>query len=123
MLYRISESDRAALFVEALNLYMDEVKTVKEILLENKRSGVYHLCNSGEPESWMSYAEKVCLLAQDCGYDTANAELIETAMTEATFFREKRPLHTAMIPARMLGEGLVSPRHWMEAAKEYLKMR
>jgi dTDP-4-dehydrorhamnose reductase len=94
-----------------------------EVLLGNKRSGVYHLCNSGEPESWMSYAKKVCLLAQDYGYDAANAELIETSMKEATFFRERRPRHTAMLPARMLGEGLVSPRHWIEAAKEYLKIR
>lgn len=98
-----------------------------ELLLKNQResqrSGVYHLCNTGEPESWLSYAEKVCLLAQDYGYHTANAELYETSLDEATFFREKRPQHTAMLPARMLGEGLVTPRHWIEAAKEYLEIR
>lgn len=94
-----------------------------EVLLKNQRSGVYHLCNSGEPESWMSYAKKVCLLAQDYGYDTANAELIHTLIAEATFFREKRPQYTAMLPARISEEGLVWPRHWMEAAKEYLEIR
>ncbi len=93
------------------------------VLLSKKTSGIYHLCNTGEPESWLSYAEKVCQLAIKHGYDLGDYQLVGMALEEAHFFREKRPQHTAMLPSRLVDEGLATPRHWLEAAEVYLKIR
>ena len=100
----------------------DAVRWV-EVLLLNGSSGIYHLCNTGDPESWLSYAQKVCGLASGYGYDVSAGKLHEMSLLEADFFREARPVHTAMLPARLINEGLITPRHWMKAAEEYLKMR
>jgi dTDP-4-dehydrorhamnose reductase len=94
-----------------------------EALLSRGSSGVYHLCNTGEPESWMSYGVKICELAESAGYDVAGARLEEVSMEGASFFRDRRPVHTAMLPVRLIEEEGVVPRHWYEAAKEYLEMR
>lgn len=93
------------------------------LLLDRQTSGIYHLCNSGGPESWHSYAEKICHLAQEAGHEVDVDGLHASSMADAHFFREKRPIHTAMLPDRLQKEGIVSPRHWLEAAEVYLKIR
>jgi len=92
-------------------------------LLGHKTSGIYHLCNSGDPESWHSYAEHVCRLAQQCGISIGGVRLNANSIKDADFFREPRPVHTAMLPQRLENEGLASPRHWLKAAEVYLKIR
>lgn len=94
-----------------------------DVLLAANASGVYHLCNAGEPESWLSYAQKVCALAQRLGRNLGDVRLCGTSLEDAGFFREKRPVHTAMLPARLQSEDLAHPRHWLEAAEVYLKIR
>lgn len=94
-----------------------------DALLRAQTSGIYHLCNSSDPESWLSYAEKVCWLARRFGYDVTQGSLNGTSIEDADFFRETRPVHTAMLPARLIDEGIVLPRHWLAAAEEYFKIR
>jgi len=103
--------------------YTHDIVEWVRVLLSHKTSGVYHLCNRGEPESWLSYAEKVCQLAIKNGDDLGDYQLIGMVLEEAHFFREKRPKHTAMLPSRLVDEGLARPRHWLEAAEVYLKIR
>ena len=103
--------------------FTHDVVSWVELLLARQCSGIYHLCNAGEPESWMSYARKVCDLAQPYGYTVKEETLLEVSIAEATYFRDSRPVHTAMLPDRLIDEGIVTPRHWLDAAKEYLEMR
>ena len=103
--------------------YTHDIVGWVRILLSNKSSGIYHLCNTGEPESWFSYAEKICTLAQGCGYELGDYQLVRSALDEAHFFRDRRPVFTAMLPGRLESEGLATPRHWLEAAEVYLKIR
>ena len=93
------------------------------LLVAAEASGIYHLCNRGEPESWFSYAQQVCRLAVNHGYDLKEDNLLAGKLSEVSFFRERRPVHTTMAPARMMAEGIATPRHWLEAAGDYLKMR
>ena len=93
------------------------------LLVEARCSGIYHLCNQGEPESWYSYGQEVCRLAVRMGHAIDEDNLVPMALEEVDFFRERRPIHTTMKPARIIEEGLVIPRHWLDAAKDYLKMR
>jgi dTDP-4-dehydrorhamnose reductase len=92
-------------------------------LLKADSCGIYHLCNLGEPESWYSYAQKVCRLAVDLGYELDEDNLLPVNLVDIDFFRERRPIHTAMKPARMIEEGIMTPRHWRDAAIDYLKIR
>ena len=107
----------------AVPTYTHDIVGWVELLLQGQGSGVYHLCNSGEPESWYSYAKKVCELAGQAGYSVDADKLIATSIEDAVFFREKRPVHTAMSPTRLVREGVVTPRSWLEAAEVYLKIR
>lgn len=93
------------------------------LLLDRDSPGIYHLCNSGQPESWYSSASKLCELASQCGYAVDGGKLIATSIEDASFFNERRPVHTAMSPARLVREGVARPRHWLEAAAVYLKSR
>ncbi len=93
-----------------------------EALLKNCHSGIYHLCNAGEPESWLSYAETVCDLATRHGFEIKSKNLEGISLADATFFRERRPQYTAMLPERLIRDGVVVPRDWRDAAEEYLKI-
>ena len=112
--------------------YTHDIVAWVQLLLESNGSGIYHLCNAGEPESWLSYAQKVCDLAQrherdggvgSGGDDVVLGQFREISIASADFFRDARPVHTAMVPARLMQEGVVTPRHWLDAAQEYLKIR
>jgi len=92
-----------------------------QALLDRSCAGIYHLCNSGEPESWMSYAAVVCELADELGFDVNSQSLEGMPLADASFFRELRPQHTAMVPRRLIDERVAFPRHWQIAAEEYLK--
>ncbi len=93
-------------------------------LLENESaSGIYHLCNSGDPESWHSSAEKVCEIALELGIIDTLTSLAALPISDAHFFREPRPIHTAMQTNRLENEGIAQPRHWLETVAEYVKIR
>ena len=107
----------------AMPTYTHDIVSWVELLLQAQSSGIYHLCNSGEPESWFSYAQKVCELARRAGYAVDAGKLVATSIEDAVFFSEERPVHTAMSPARLVREGIATPRDWLEAAEVYLKIR
>ena len=107
----------------AMPTYTHDIVDWVELLLRAQGSGIYHLCNSGEPESWYSSAKKVCELAGKSGFEVDASHLVATSINDAVFFSEKRPVHTTMVPARMMAEGIATPRHWLDAAEAYLKMR
>lgn len=94
-----------------------------ERLLQSEHAGVFHLCNAGQPESWFSYGRQICRLAAQAGLPVDGAQLLASSLREAVFFRDPRPVHTAMVPSRLIETGLAHPRHWLEAAGDYLKMR
>ena len=101
----------------------DVVKWIEQLLQKDTSSGIYHLCNSGEPESWFSYAEKICQIAHRHIPGFLPPTLTGLSIADAHFFREQRPVHTAMNPDRLEKEGIVCPRHWLEAAEDYMEIR
>ena len=122
-----ARSGETAQFIDdkfSMPTYMPDVVQWTGFLLgNNSTSGVYHLCNTGEPESWHSYAEKACHTAHKQGLDVQPVEFGRLPLGDATFFRETRPTHTAMEPNRIQKECGIRPRHWLEAAAEYVKIR
>lgn len=101
----------------------DVVGWTHALLENNSARGIYHLCNTGDPESWHSSATKLCQVAAGLGMMAAPPAFGALPISDAHFFREPRPQHTAMQPSRLHCEGIASPRHWLEAAADYLKIR
>lgn len=100
---------------------MDIVDWIDQLLQRNAK-GLYHLCNSGRAESWFSYAEEIIRLAAGQGYQLRASHLNPMSITDADFFREIRPVYTAMRSTRLSALG-IHPRPWLDAAEEYLKIR
>ena len=101
----------------------DVVNWTTALLSKGDARGIYHLCNTGEPESWHSSAEKFCHIAYEKGVLSSLPQLVAMPISEAEFFREQRPINTAMFPGRLINEGIASPRDWIDAAAEYLEIR
>ena len=98
------------------NFCDDLVKALWQVLQQDG-AGVLHLCCDAEPESWYSYAGK---LLEMLGADVEGV-LLEQKLSEATFFRECRPKHTAMVSRRLQGEFGVSIRSWEQGLRDYLQ--
>ncbi|MGB0993717.1 MAG: SDR family oxidoreductase, partial [Akkermansiaceae bacterium] len=103
--------------------YTHDIVAWVEALLTNKTAGIYHLCNAGEPESWHSYSKSICQIAQELQLLEHPPQIDSLRLADAHFFRDPRPQHTAMLPQRLISEGIVTPRHWKSAAEDYLKIR
>ena len=63
---------------------------------ESGASGVLHLCQSGEPVSWHSYAITVLKCAVKYGLLPSLPPVAEQKLDEQAGFRDARPRHTAM---------------------------
>ena len=68
---------------------------------ESGASGVLHLCQSGEPVSWHSYAITVLKCAVKHGLLPSLPPVAEQKLDEQAGFRDARPRHTAMSCERL----------------------
>ena len=92
-------------------------------LEERELSGLYHLCDSGEPISWHEYAQHTLLLAQKAGLPLKSREVSPSFLKDYPHFLEKRPLHTALdnsTLAQVLGHPLAP---WQETLEKTLFAR
>ena len=78
-------------------------------LLPLSTSGVLHLCSGGEPLSWHDCAVIVLQHAAALGVLPRVPEVQRRLLSQATFFREVRPRHTAMNNARLTALGVLMP--------------
>lgn len=90
-------------------------------LLESNLTGVVHLSNDADHESWFSYAEKVIRTATDLGLLSDGLKLIKKSnLDDITFFKQERPRYTAMSPKRLSDELNTRVRNWEDGVREYL---
>lgn len=78
--------------------------------------GSLHLTSSGEPISWHGCATIALACAAEQGALPTAPPIAEQKLSEATFFRDPRPRHTAMDNAALLALGIPMP-----TAKETLR--
>eukprot|EP00112_Aurelia_sp_Birch-Aquarium-sp1_P006782 Seg17406.1 transcript_id=Seg17406.1/GoldUCD/mRNA.D3Y31 product="Spore coat polysaccharide biosynthesis protein SpsK" protein_id=Seg17406.1/GoldUCD/D3Y31 len=103
--------------------YCDDLVQVLMKLLEKKASGVLHLSCDSEPESWYSYALEVVKTAKSLGLiNEKNIKIHPLALSDATFFKEKRPKHTAMLTRRLLEEFGIKVPCWKDGLTRYLQI-
>lgn len=101
--------------------FSDDLVTVMSQLLESELTGIVHLTNDAEPETWFSYAEKVTRIAIDLGILNDDLNLTDKSnLDDITFFKQERPRHTAMLPKRLSEELNVRVRNWQYGVREYL---
>ena len=106
--------------------YCDDLaQALAELLVrddDKKASGVIHLTNQAEPESWHSYAKKIVDFAYHLGLTKSYSQsILSTNLADAHFFKEARPRHTAMISNRLSREFGVEVRNWKRGLEEYLQ--
>ena len=92
-------------------------------LLPRPVSGIYHLCSVGEPLSWHGCATRALACAAELGALSTAPQVAEQRMADATFFRDPRPLHTAMdtTALRILGVALPTAADTLRrAVQDYL---
>ena len=101
---------------------VEDIARATEFLLgEPDLSGVIHLTNPGEGESWWSYGEKVIGMALDEGLLERRVEVRPTKLADIPQLSAPRPIHTALAPRRLLDELGWSVRRWEEAAREQIR--
>lgn len=92
-------------------------------LLPRRESGVLHLCSTGAPMSWHACAELALQAAVEQGALPCMPSVARQKMGSISFFRDPRPLHTAMDNSRLLSLGISMPSAeatLRRAVQEYL---
>lgn len=93
----------------SLPTHAQDVARVVLELASRTESGILHLTSSGEPMSWHNCAVKVLEYAVQLGALTHAPSVIPQKLSEATFYRDPRPVHTAMDNAALLSLGIAIP--------------
>lgn len=87
-------------------------------------SGVLHLVNDADPESWFSYAEEIVYCAKYLGLTKSYSQsIVNSDLINADFFKEARPRHTAMVSNRLKAEFGVEIGYWKRGLEEYLEWK
>ncbi len=89
-------------------------------LLENKAAGIYHLCNSGDAQSWHSYASEIIKQAKQLDLLPEEVGVRKQMLDEMVSFTATRPIHTVMRTQRIEDEFNIKPRPWNLAARDFL---
>jgi len=125
---QVVHADREASYIGdkfSVPNYCDDLAQALVELLDRKdgknASGVLHLVNSAEPESWYSFAKEVVYSANHLGLTKSYSQsILSTDLADAHFFKEARPRHTAMISKRLENEFGVEIMNWKQGLEEYL---
>ena len=99
----------------------DIAQATDRLLNRPDLAGVIHLTNLGEEESWWSYGKKVLRMARELGILDRDVMMHPARLADIPQLSTPRPLHTAMIPARLVHELGWTVRSWEEAAREVLR--
>ncbi len=94
----------------------EDIARIALKLISAPFSGILHVCSSGGEESWHSCATYALQIAHEYGFLPGIPEVAPQKLSEATFFREPRPRHTAMDNSHLLALGIPMP-----TAKETLR--
>lgn len=101
--------------------FSDDLVPAMCALLESDLTGIVHLTNDAEPESWYSYAGKVLNTARSLGIVNNDMSVIdESKLDDISFFRQERPRYTAMKPRRLSEEFNIKVRNWEDGMRDYL---
>lgn len=81
----------------SLPAHIDTITSAMEVFLKHpETSGIYHICDSGEPATWHDYADEVLSQLRIKVPSLPAQTITPQKMREISFFRDPRPVHTAM---------------------------
>lgn len=104
----------------------DIARVILTLLPQQQVGGIYHLTSTGEPLSWYACSRLALEYAAELGALPAVPTVTPQRMADAAFFRDPRPLHTAMDNSalRALGISLPTAQETLRrAVREYLAAR
>jgi dTDP-4-dehydrorhamnose reductase len=100
----------------------DIARVVEMLLGRPDLSGVFHVANLGEPETWWSYGRKVLEMAESFGIIGPGWEILPRKMAEVPQLSVPRQAHTAMRPGRLVRELGWPVRKWEVAARDEVRL-
>lgn len=81
----------------SLPTHIDTITSAMESFLHHPQtSGIYHVCDSGEPVTWHDYATEILSWLRSKVPTLPAQTITPQKMGEISFFRDPRPVHTAM---------------------------
>lgn len=88
---------------------VEDIARIALGLICSPLSGILHVCSSGEVQSWHSCATFALQAAHEFGILPTMPDVIPQKLSEASFFREVRPRHTAMDNSSLVAAGMPMP--------------
>ncbi|NNC88254.1 MAG: NAD(P)-dependent oxidoreductase [Akkermansiaceae bacterium] len=99
----------------------DVERWIAALLDRRDVSGILHLTNAGEPETWWTYGSKVLEIATELGAFPEVPRVKPATLAGTPQLSAPRPVHTAMEPHRLMVELGFPVRRWEEAARERIQ--
>lgn len=93
----------------SLPTHAQDIARVILELISRRLSGIYHLTSVGEPLSWYDCSVIALQCAAEQGALPELPYITPQKMAQASFFRDPRPLHTAMDCAALCKAGIALP--------------
>ena len=79
----------------------DIAATILECIDKPEESGILHLCSRGEPMSWYDIGSIALQCAHELGALNELPSVTPQHLADVSFFRARRPVHTAMNSSRL----------------------
>lgn len=99
----------------------DLAEWVSELVKRGPENELVHACNPGEPVTWKDMATWVLEIMVESGALSERPKVVSQHLDEVSFFKARRPRHTAMATDR-LAERLGRPlRSWKESMRGHVK--
>lgn len=89
-------------------------------LLKPEASGIFHVCDSGGPVSWLEYARAVLDAAETAKLSLKTHDVQGIPLSSMAVFREPRPPHTAMDNNRLADLMGACISHWRDSLSAYI---
>ena len=99
---------------------LDAARLLRPFLSEVKASGVLHLCNVGEC-TWQRYGQSAIDCAVAAGVPLKGRTVAPLKMADLKAFVARRPIYTAMSPAKLQRLTGLTVRPWQAAVEEYVR--
>ncbi len=104
--------------------FCDDLVPAVMSIIASDTSGVFHLTNNAEPESWYTYAKKVVEIATNLGViNHCSVEINTQKLVDIQCFKEERPRFTAMLPQRLKEECHFEVENWKNGVRLYLDQK
>jgi dTDP-4-dehydrorhamnose reductase len=101
---------------------LDFAEWIGPLLFEFPVKGIVHLCNAGEC-SWRDFGQAAIDAGLEIGLQLQTHQVQPISLESMTSFIARRPVYTVLDHQKYRDITGVSPRHWKEAVRDYVRIK